>query len=109
MHNILKRGLGKLASIITKGFGKTLVVVVSKSGGGSLPVPYIPYTEIHKKSIFDHIKTRTIKVPDMDKDITVDVLLINHTGEISVEAILKKTSGRYTEIKVYVDGEVRIR
>lgn len=109
MPNLLTRGFGKLSSIITRGYGKTLVVVVSpKGGGGSLPVPYIPYKEVHKKNIFDLIKTKKIKVPDEDKDIVVDVLLISHTGEISVEAILKKVSGRYTEVKVYVEDEVKI-
>lgn len=109
MNNIIKRGLGKIASLITRGYGKTLVVIVSgKAGGGGLPVPYIPYKEINDKNIFDLIKTKKIKVPDEDKDITVDVLLINHTGEISVEAILKKVTGKYTEIKVYMEEEVRI-
>ncbi len=109
MNNILKRGLGKLHSLITRGYGKTLVVIVSKkAGGGLLPIPYIPYKEINKKNIFDHIQTRTIKVPDKDKSITVDVLLISHPGDISVQAVLNKTSGKYTEIKVYVEDEVKI-
>ncbi len=110
MNNILKRGLGKLQSIITRGFGKTLVVVVKKGrgAGGTLAVPYIPYADVDKKSIFEHIKTRKIKVPDEEKDITVDVLLISYPGDISVEAILKKAPKKYTEIKVYVEDEVRI-
>ncbi len=109
MNNIIKRGLGKIASLITRGYGKTLVVIVGGRGkGGGLVVPYIPYKEVHKKNIFDLIKTRKIKVPDEEDDITVDVLLIKYPGDISVEAILKKATGKYTEIKVYVEDEVTI-
>ena len=112
MNNIIKRGLGKIHSLITKGFGKTLFVIVRKGtrgAGGSLAVPYIPYADLNKKkSILELIKTRKISVPDEKNDITVDVLLIKHTGEISVDVILKKVEGRYTEIKVYVEDEVKI-
>ncbi len=109
VNNIIKRGLGKIKSLITRGFGKTLVVVVStKAGGGSLPVPYIPYKEVFGKDIFKHIKTQKIKVPDEEQEITVDVLLIKHTGEISVDAVLKSVKGKYTEVKVYMEGEVKI-
>ena len=110
MNNILKRGLGKINQLITRGFGRTLVIIVSKGrgAGGSLAVPYIPYKEVFKKNIYDLIHTRKIKLPDEKKDITVDALLIKHTGDISVEAILREVKGRYTEIKVYVEDEVKI-
>jgi len=106
--NIVTRGLGKLANLITKGYSKTLVIVVKKGGGTALPIPFIDYKEV-RKGIFKHIKTRTINVPDVQKDITVDVLLIKHTGDISVTAILNSVKEKYTEVKVYLENEVRIR
>ena len=55
------------------------------------------------------IQTKLIKVPDEEKDITVDVLLIKCLGNISVEAILEKIGNRYSEIRMYDIKDVKIK
>lgn len=100
--------VGTFAVGIHRSVGVTKGRLVVVGGKGSWPIPHIDYDKgWKKKDLLDVIKTRTIKLPDEDKDITVDVLLIKHTGEISVEAILKEVKGRYTEVTVYMENEVR--
>lgn len=95
-------------TLITRGLGKTLYIVVSQGGGTVLPVPHIKYEPFPtKKEIEEGIQTRKILISGEKQPIEVDVLLIKHTGSISVEAILKEVSGKYAEIKVLIEDEVK--
>ena len=107
MNNIITRGLGKLQSLVTRGYGGTLIVIKGKDG--TFPVPYIPYKEVFDKDqLLKHIHTKKIRLPGQKKDINVDVLLINYTGNISIEAYLKEVLPEYKDIRVYVEGEVKV-
>ena len=105
MNNILKRGLGKLQSIITRGFGKTLIIVttpdVQQPAGIVKPAKFWD-------TIQRYIRTRKIKIPDEEDEITCDVVLINPNDlGIMSDAIL--LSKKYTEVKVYKINEVKLK
>ncbi len=106
MTNLLKRGFGKLASIITRGFGRTLIVVVTPEApiyGGAEVRPAKFWNTIQK-----YIKTRKIKIPDEDDIITCDVVLLNSNDlGIMNDAVL--LSAKYTEVKVYKINEVKLK
>ena len=106
MNTIITRGLGTKNQLITQGYGGTLVIIVTPSeptihypsgGGGQfiLPGP-------------GDIRTLTIKVPDKKNKITVDVLLIEYSEDLSVKAIMEKFKDKYTDVKVYFEKDVEI-
>ena len=106
MNNIITRGLGKLQSLITRGYSKTLVIVVTPD------IPQHPAAIVSPAKFWDtvskYIKTKRIHIPDEDDDIVCDVLLLNKNdlGYMN-DAIL--LSQKYTDIKVYNITEVKIK
>ena len=102
--------VGKVFAVGThRAVGVTKGRLVVVGGKGSWPIPYIEYdTGLKKEEILDVIKTRKISLPDEDRDITVDVLLIKYTGDISVDVILKEVGDQYSEVTVYLEDEVKI-
>lgn len=99
MNTIITRGLGKENRLVTQGYGGTLVVVVAPpviSGGGG--------RVIHRK--IDDIQTKTIKIPGKKDKITVDVLLIEYSEDLSVKAIMEKFADKYTDVQVYFEKDV---
>lgn len=103
MNTIITRGLGPKNQLITQGYGGTLFVVITPpeptvslgAGGGRVILP--------KR---DEIITRKIKVPDIKDKITVDVLLIQYSEDLSVKAIMDEFKDKYTDIKVYFEKDV---
>jgi len=101
--------VGTFAAGVHRAVGVTRGRLVIVGGKGNWPIPYIDYDAGFKQSdIKDLIQTRKIRLPDEDKDITVDVLLIKYSGDISIEAILQEVSGNYSEVEVHLEGGVRI-
>lgn len=96
--------------LVTKGYGKTLVVIVPevprpigvRPGGGILPYP------IDVKFFEDIIETRTIKLPNKKDKISVEVLLIQYSDEVTVSAVLEHMKQKYEKVEVYLENEVEL-
>lgn len=103
--SIITKGMGDSNTLITKGYGSTLVVVVAPSpvyggGGGTYTPPLEPGV----------IQTRTIKLPHYKRKISVDVVLIYYDGNdknINVEASIEEYREKYDNIKVYLEKDVK--
>lgn len=98
--SIITRGFAS-NTLITQGYGGTLVVVVT-SGGGSFP-----YRKVYEPEE-GVIQTKRIKLPGTKTTITVDVLLIQYTEDLSVEATLEKYADQYENIQVYLEKDVEL-
>lgn len=106
MPFIVTRGMGKRQRLVTRGFGKTLFVVVGPpvTGGGPTVGPgiYEPYIgPLLPGEIQRAIQTRTIRVPLSKKPITVDVLFVeeHRKGEV-LSAILENPKYPYKSIEI---------
>lgn len=82
-----------------------LLIVLKGGGWGSGPSFEEPY---YGPLVPGEPRKITIKVPDEETPITVDVVLAHHTGDISVDAVLEKHKYDYKEIRVYSLDEVEI-
>ena len=98
--NIITKGLGKIQSLVTKGYAGSLQIIVTptakplrKAGG---PVYRYKYDQA--------IQTKTIRVPP-NKKITVDVLLINYRDYLNIDVIIEDLKHKYKDISVYVKKE----
>lgn len=95
--NILTRGLGTLSKLVTRGFGKTLTIIITpvqpeaRGGGGYIEQP----PEQHP---FRLIETKAIVVPIRKPDIIVKVSM----EELYVEA--KHTFTKYNKIRIMFQG-----
>lgn len=82
-----------------------LIIIKPPGGGVGGPGP-----EIHEPYfgplIPGDVTTKTIRVPDEESGIRVDVILAGHTGEVTVDALLSKYKYKYDHIKVYSFDEV---
>lgn len=109
-NRIVTRGLGPDHLLVTRGYGKVLVVVVTQppigGGPGAVYEPY--YGPLIPGVPKDYIQTRTIYLTKQDKEITVDVLLVSGTQEINIAAMLEDDKYEYDQIEVYMIDEVEI-
>ena len=99
MNNIVKRGLGKIQSLVTRGYGKFLVVLV----GGAEVKPAKFWDTYYK-----YIKTKKIRVPDEEDEIVCDVILLNPL-DLGIMNDIVLLSKKYNAIKVYNINEVTIK
>lgn len=105
--SIITKGMGDSSTLITKGYGSTLVVVVAPVGGGGSGPPR--YEEPYYGPLIPGQKqTITLKVPTEESPITVDVVLVAQDGDITVDAVLSKYKYDYETIEVYSIDEVEI-
>ena len=94
--NIVTRGLGKLSRLLTRGFGKTLTIIITPveppRGGGTV---YYQEPEEHP---FRLIETKAIVVPIRKPNINVKVTM----KELDVQAEHRFTE--YNKIRIIFRG-----
>lgn len=111
---IITRGLGADNLLITRGFGKTLYVIIPteteviKTGGGLIgwedpPYIYEPYKDFDRSII----RTKHIKVPFFKEPIFVDCILISKETKLEQISIIAKSLG-YKNIKIINSVDVEL-